>query len=37
MAAKRKKPVLATIDPEFDRRMMAAALRIGGRNLGRHA
>jgi diaminohydroxyphosphoribosylaminopyrimidine deaminase/5-amino-6-(5-phosphoribosylamino)uracil reductase len=35
MAAKRKKPVLATIDPEFDRRMMAAALRIGGRNLGR--
>jgi diaminohydroxyphosphoribosylaminopyrimidine deaminase / 5-amino-6-(5-phosphoribosylamino)uracil reductase len=30
MAARRK----AAIDPEFDRRMMAAALRLGRRNLG---
>jgi diaminohydroxyphosphoribosylaminopyrimidine deaminase/5-amino-6-(5-phosphoribosylamino)uracil reductase len=32
MAARRKKEMRA--DPEFDRRMMAAALRIGRRNLG---
>jgi diaminohydroxyphosphoribosylaminopyrimidine deaminase / 5-amino-6-(5-phosphoribosylamino)uracil reductase len=34
MAARRKKPTLPTIDPDFDLRMMAAALRIGARNLG---
>lgn len=30
-----KKAPAATVDPEFDRRMMAAALRLGRRNLGR--
>ena len=34
MAARRKKARPPAIDPEFDRRMMAAALRIGRRNLG---
>lgn len=34
MAARRKKSAAAGIDPEFDRRMMAAALRIGRRNMG---
>jgi len=35
MAARRKKS--SRIDPEFDRRMMAAALRLGRRNLGQTA
>jgi diaminohydroxyphosphoribosylaminopyrimidine deaminase/5-amino-6-(5-phosphoribosylamino)uracil reductase len=34
MAARRPKAAPA-VDPEFDRRMMAAALRLGRRNLGR--
>lgn len=34
MVARRKKSPLPPIDPEFDRRMMAAALRIGANNLG---
>ena len=33
MAARARKPALS-IDAEFDRRMMAAALRLGRRNLG---
>ena len=35
MAARAKKAAPAPVDPEFDRRMMAAALRLGRRNLGR--
>ena len=34
MAARHKKPQRARIDPDFDRRMMATALRLGRRNLG---
>ncbi len=34
MAARRKKDALAPVDPEFDRRMMGAAVRLGRRNLG---
>ena len=37
MAARRKKAPEARIDAEFDRRVMAAALRLGRRNLGRTA
>jgi diaminohydroxyphosphoribosylaminopyrimidine deaminase / 5-amino-6-(5-phosphoribosylamino)uracil reductase len=34
MATRARKPAPAPVDPEFDRRMMAAALRLGRRNLG---
>jgi diaminohydroxyphosphoribosylaminopyrimidine deaminase/5-amino-6-(5-phosphoribosylamino)uracil reductase len=34
MAARRKKAPSVPVDPEFDRRMMGAALRLGRRNLG---
>ena len=34
MSAARAKPLAPRIDAEFDRRMMAAALRLGRRNLG---
>ncbi|MEX0852123.1 MAG: bifunctional diaminohydroxyphosphoribosylaminopyrimidine deaminase/5-amino-6-(5-phosphoribosylamino)uracil reductase RibD [Bauldia sp.] len=37
MAARRKKPPPPRVDPEFDRRVMAAALRLGRRNLGHTA
>jgi len=35
MPARRTKAASPVVDPEFDRRMMAAALRLGRRNLGR--
>ncbi len=35
MSARRTEPASPPIDAEFDRRMMAAALRLGRRNLGR--
>src|SRR4051812_45320155 len=34
MATRAKKAAAIAVDPEFDRRMMAAALRIGRNNLG---
>src|ERR1700756_4551653 len=34
MAVRPNKKLSPAIDPEFDRRMMAAALRLGRRNLG---